>query len=195
MCTYQIRSYQTVPNSANLLYVLIDSIIAGLTVRFNAAKVISSRFRFLWKYLEMSQNEMKECAKALATTYSADIGPDIVDEMCHLPSVHRGNFVEKSSLHPLALLNRITEYRLNSIFPNVCVALRIFLTIPATVASAERSFSKLKLINNYLRTTMIQDRLVGLAMLSIEHNIARTISFDTVISNFASRKSRRVLLD
>ena len=99
----------------------------------------------------MSQNERKECAKALPTTYSADIGPDIVDEMCHLPSVHRGNFVEKSSLHPLALLNRITEYRLNSIFPNVCVALRIFLTIPATVASAERSFSKLKLIKNYLR--------------------------------------------
>ena len=49
----------------NVFYVLIDSVIAGLTVRFNAAKVISSRFRFLWEYLEMSQNEMKECAKAL----------------------------------------------------------------------------------------------------------------------------------
>lgn len=131
----------------------------------------------------MPQNEMKECAKALATTYSTYICQDLVDEMCHLPSVHRGNFVEKSSLHPLALLNRITEHKLNSIFPNVCVALRIFLTIPATVTSAERSFSKLKLIKNYLRTTMLQDRLVGLAMLSIEHDLARTISFDTVKSN------------
>ena len=142
----------------------------------------------------MSQEDMSECAKALATTYSTDMGEEIIDEMCHLPSVHRGNFVGKSSLHPLDLLNRITEYKLNSLFPNVCIALRIFLTIPATVASAERSFSKLKMIKNYLRTTMLQDRLVGLARLSIEHDLARTISFDTVISNFASRKSRKVLL-
>jgi len=31
------------------------------------------------------------------------------------------------------------------LFPNVCIILRIFLTIPAEVASAERFFSKLKL--------------------------------------------------
>jgi len=32
------------------------------------------------------------------------------------------------------------------LFPNVCISLRIFLTIPATAASAERIFSKLKLV-------------------------------------------------
>jgi len=42
------------------------------------------------------------------------------------------------------------------------------LTIPVSVASAERSFSKLKLIKSNLRSTMSQQRLNRLALLSIE---------------------------
>ena len=53
-------------------------------------------------------------------------------------------------------------------FPNLSTALQIFCCLPATVASGERSFSKLKLIKNYLRSCMGQDRLYELAMLNIE---------------------------
>ncbi len=48
----------------------------------------------------------------------------------------------------------------------------IFLTIPVTVASAERSFSKLKLIKNYFRSTMSQEKLSTLSILSIENELA-----------------------
>jgi len=47
------------------------------------------------------------------------------------------------------------------------------LTIPATVTSVERFFSKLKLVKNYLRSAMSQTRLVDLARLHIESSIAR----------------------
>ena len=53
------------------------------------------------------------------------------------------------------------------LFPNVYISLRIFLTIPASVASAERFFSKLKLVKKYLRSAMSQTRL-DLARLNIE---------------------------
>ena len=42
------------------------------------------------------------------------------------------------------------------------------MTIPATVASAERFFSKLKLVKNYLRSAMSQAQLVDLTRLNIE---------------------------
>jgi len=57
--------------------------------------------------------------------------------------------------------------------------------------SAERSFSKLKLIENRLRTSMTQERLVNLAM-SIESDILREIDFTTIITDFAAAKSRKV---
>jgi len=67
-------------------------------------------------------------------------------------------------------LNKISEFQLENIFPNISIALRIFLSIPATVASAERSFSKRKLIKNYLKNTVTHDNLVDLTRLSIECN-------------------------
>ena len=70
----------------------------------------------------------------------------------------------------------------------------MFLTAPATVASAERSFSKLKLIKNYVRSTMGQDRLNYLARLSIESDIAKQIDFDNVICSFAKKKARKAIL-
>ena len=60
-------------------------------------------------------------------------------------------------------------HNLLSILPNLSISLRILLALPVSVTSGEGSFSKLELIKNYLRSTMLQERLSGLAILSIEH--------------------------
>ena len=52
---------------------------------------------------------------------------------------------------PIDILNYIK--RLDS-FLNTCIAYRILLIIHITVASIEKSFSKLKLIKTYLRSIM-----------------------------------------
>nr|CAH7751588.1 unnamed protein product [Callosobruchus chinensis] len=42
-------------------------------------------------------------------------------------------------------------------FPNLTIAVRIMSPLPVTVASAERSFSSLKFIKNYLHRRISQD--------------------------------------
>ena len=69
---------------------------------------------------------------------------------------------------PIDILNYIK--RLDS-FPNTCIAYRILLTLPVTIASTERSFSKLKLIKSYLKSTMSKEKLSGLVILSIENEM------------------------
>ena len=58
------------------------------------------------------------------------------------------------STKPFDVLNYLCQNRLISLYPNTVVALRILLTLPVSVASGKRSFSKLKLIKNYLRSSI-----------------------------------------
>jgi len=68
------------------------------------------------------------------------------------------------------------------------------LTIPVTLASAERSFSKLKLIKIYVRSTMDGKRLSSLAILSIENDIVENLDWTTLINKFAEIKTQKVPL-
>nr|GEW09797.1 zinc finger MYM-type protein 1-like [Tanacetum cinerariifolium] len=70
----------------------------------------------------------------------------------------------------------------------------VLLTIPVTVASAERSFSKLKLLKSYLRSTMSQERLNGLALIAIENRLLESVDYEDLINNFASKNARRIAL-
>ena len=76
-------------------------------------------------------------------------------------------------------------------YPNVDIAYRILLTTHVIVASAERSFSKLKLLKNYLRSSMSQERLNGLSILCIEKEILESMNFELIINDFASTKARK----
>ena len=67
----------------------------------------------------------------------------------------------------------------------------MYMTVPVTVATAGRSFSGLKLIKNFFRSSMSQKRLSGLALLSIENNRAKNLGFRKVTQKFVSAKARQ----
>ena len=70
------------------------------------------------------------------------------------------------------------------VFLNLRKALQILLTMAVSIASCERSFSKLKLILSYLRFSMSQERLCDPALLSIERDETKKTNFDKIIDEF-----------
>lgn len=65
------------------------------------------------------------------------------------------------------------------------------LTVPARTDFAERSFSKLKLIKTCLRSTIGQQRLSALVVLSIEADATSKLDYDKVINEFIKAKTRK----
>ena len=54
------------------------------------------------------------------------------------------------------------------------------------------SFSKLKLIKSYQRSTMSQEKLSELTILSIEKKMLEELEYKNLISQFASQKTRKI---
>ena len=105
------------------------------------------------------------------------------------------NFIDGSERQdngPLELLHFIQQFKLSISVKNIVLMLRIF--DDWIVASCDRSFSNLKLIKNYLRSTISDARLINLTILSIERELSDEIDFDDVISEFAARKARKIRL-
>ncbi|KAK4873915.1 hypothetical protein RN001_013275 [Aquatica leii] len=176
-----------------------NTIISELKWRFEKLRDIQNSFGFLTlKHITTySVEELKKHAADLSIKYSADINAtEFWSEIETLKSqVEATTLFDKCECQSsMGLLKAVVELDLKEMFPNVVVAIKIFLTMPVTVASCERSFSKLKLIKTYLRSTMGQERLSGLAILSIERDIARLLSYENVIKDFAMRKARKVNL-
>ena len=61
------------------------------------------------------------------------------------------------------------------------------MTLPVSTAGCERSFSKLKLIKTHLRTTMADERLKSLTVISIHRQRALNINLDDVVDRFARK--------
>ena len=79
-----------------------------------------------------------------------------------------------------------------SFFPNIHTPLKLLCTLGVTSCECERSISALKRLKMYLRSTMLEDRMNGLAMLHIHYG--RKLDEDAIITMFAQKHPRRMEL-
>lgn len=166
---------------------VMDKVLVETRDRFEQLKNLAERFSFLMP-------------SKLLHFDDTDFNTDEIDkEEFNLERLRLRTFVvasgNKDSLinsDSLELLRFIVSSKLEISLPNIVIMLRLFLTIAISNASCERSFSKLKLIKNYLRSTMSTTRLTNLAIISIERDITEHIEVEDLIKNFAGQKSRRV---
>jgi len=83
----------------------------------------------------------------------------------------------------------VHDNNLASVFPVLHTALKIALILPVSSASTERVFSKLKIVKSRLRTTMTQNRLEDLLIISCERDISEVIDHDKILKSFAEESS------
>ena len=115
----------------SVFYRLINAVILGLSTRFEAAKRIDSLFGFLYKFLSLSDEDLTSGVTSFCAMYKSDVSKDLVEEMILLKKISLANLGDVQ-LSPLQLLNKPHDVRLESSFPNVCISLRIFCTLPDT---------------------------------------------------------------
>lgn len=174
---------------------ILDQAITSLKDRFEELQTFTEVFGFFSVNLfNYSDDELMKHCKDLNLKLKDDShnesdidGIDLYNEIIALKS----HFAENQS-DPRTILQYLFTNDLISTFPNTAIALRILLTLPVSVASGERSFSKLKIIKNYLRSTMLQQRLSNLAIVSIEHQLLDSLDTSKLIEEFSNIKARKV---
>ncbi|CAI6368814.1 unnamed protein product [Macrosiphum euphorbiae] len=177
-------------------YPILRAAVKSFSERFNQFKIYSDNFSFLYNIGELQKitndDLMKSCLDLQNYLSDGELYDIVASELYEELLVFRHTMKEDST--PIEASS--TQF-LKTIpgaftaFPNILISLRILLTIPITSASAERSFSKLKIIKNYPRNTISQKRLTELATIAIENETANTLNFMDVIELFASKKSRK----
>lgn len=90
--------------------------------------------------------------------------------------------IPKTETNVLNLLKHCTEID----YPNIYKLLTIVATIPITTATPERSFSTLRRLKTYLRNTMGENRLNGLALLNIHREIV--VTTDEILDKLSEKK-------
>lgn len=178
----------------NFVYPILEIALLKLQERFEYLTEVKNIYGFLFDLhspsISLDQCQRLENELTSAQDNSKDVyATNLFDEIKSFQVL----IDDDGKKSPLAFLNKIQEFGLVPIYPNLTTALKIFLTLPVTVAAAESSFSKLKIIKNYLRTTMGQERLTNLAMISIESELLNCISQESVMQNFAEAKARQVI--
>jgi hypothetical protein len=176
---------------------VLDRFQQETETRFIRLNDLNSKFGFLLDVQTLLKsedlNDLRQNCLDFGNFYDTDVdGGELCMEICDckmLLDVNRDTLPSS----PLDLLSFIVSYG-DDVFPNLRIALQILQTISVSIASCERSFSKLKLILSYLRASMGQDRLCSLALLSVERETLEKIDFDDVIDQFSAVKARKINL-
>jgi hypothetical protein len=143
--------------------------------------------------------------KSISTVYPESenfLNGDAVIDFCKHINVN-ANLVKNEFIviQPLIQSKKITDVigflneliPLSSAFPQTINMIRGAITMPVSQVTCERSFSKLKIIKNYLRNTMTDQRLSNLTLLAIERDVR--VDYDRVIDRFSiNHKNSRILL-
>jgi hypothetical protein len=145
--------------------------------------------------LSYTDDELFDDATNLANAYPDDLTQDLGPQIISLRSSSKTKIKQFNNVYDLVLMLTVENYVLAITFPDLSTAFLLLLTLSITVTASEHSFSKLKLIKNYLRSSMGQMQLNKPTIISTERDRAIKLYASVVIINFAESKARRQNFD
>ena len=160
----------------------IDSMIQSLESRFGESNQPYYHIFALHpkEIQQRERSEFKRIISSITQTYEID---NLMEEALTWYDVHKHNPPSNNCAGLIELVKQ------TSMFPAVRKAILIALTLPATSCTAERSFSTLRRVKTWLRSTMSDKRLSSLCMLSVHRD--KVSSQKTEIMNKVIDKFRR----
>ena len=69
--------------------------------------------------------------------------------------------------------------------------IELCLSLPVSVAGSERSFSALRRLKAWLRSTMKQNRLTDLALMHVHEDIVDDVNIEALVKQFCSKTPER----
>ena len=100
----------------------------------------------------------------------------------------------KSSSENKIPKNLAEAYKFADSLPNIRVLLQLICTFPVTTSTAEQTFSASRRLKTYLRSTMTEERLNGLALLHVHQDISNVMKAQDVLDIFIQNHKRKMSL-
>ena len=172
---------------------VLDLAVMSIMERFNQPgfKVYSNLEQLLFK--ACSGEEYDSELSAVCEFYGEDLNPcDLQSQLKTLRTLYlekKGD--EKPSISGLKFVLQSLSPAQRTVIDMVCQTFQLLIVTPATNCTSERSFSALKRIKTYLRSTMSQVRLNHLMVLQYHRDITDNLDTKTIVNDFISAKESR----
>lgn len=169
---------------------IMDALILQLNKRKEAYTKLCDKFGFFSDLENIEASELRKKALKLVEYYVNDLEVEFVEEIVQFKK-YIINFPNETKNMQGMLKYLNNNPSLNTTFPNIEIALKLFICMPCSNASGERSFSVLKRVKNYLRSSLSNEKTSALSILCIENDIVKNISWTSLVKKFSKLKARK----
>ena len=177
-----------------LYFEVIDTAIGCLKDRFDqAGYAVYHNLEELLIKASLKEN-FESPFKFVCQHYRDDLNPDVL----HSQLLIFGNYFQSTNQGSISL----SVFDIKDFFVKLSTAqkdlleqvgrvLKLILVMPAMNATSERSFSSLRRIKTYLRSTMTQNRLNNLLLLHVHKERTDSLDLKSIINRFITRCETR----
>jgi hypothetical protein len=172
----------------------IDLIVNCIQDRFDQPgyKVYSTLESLLIKACK--QEEFEDDLEAVCAFYKDDFDQSLLSAQLQIFPIHfrqENGVLDDISFSDLKAYFSSLSKSQTALVDQVAKVMQLILVMPATNASSERSFSALRRVKNYLRSTMLQERLNYLMLLHVHKGRTDKLCLKTAINDFIKDSSHR----